>query len=165
MKYSKIKYFCTTNGAGFSTAVYVSGCDMNPHCKGCFNQIAWDFEHGEEFTEEVIDRVLESIEPEYINNLSILGGEPLSCRNLDGVEHLIERFSEKFVNTKTIWLWTGYYLNKMNDKQKRIALKCDYVVDGPFDHELYHDKLRFKGSTNQTVWKIKDGEAIVSEYN
>jgi len=38
MKVNTIKYFCTTNGDGVRTAVFVSGCNNN--CPGCFNKIA-----------------------------------------------------------------------------------------------------------------------------
>lgn len=165
MKYSNIKYFSTINGAGVRTAVFVSGCDMNPHCKGCFNQIAWDFNHGSEFTDEVIDRVIESIKPDYNSGLSILGGEPLSEKNLEGVAHLIRCFREKFGNSKNIWLWSGYYVKDMPESKLNVAKMCDYVVDGPFIKDLFNDKLRYKGSSNQTVWNIKDGEFVVSKYN
>jgi anaerobic ribonucleoside-triphosphate reductase activating protein len=165
MKYSNIKYFSTINGAGVRTAVFVSGCDMNPHCKGCFNQIAWDFNHGSDFTEEVIDKVLESIEPSYCRGLSILGGEPLADKNLEGVSYLIQRFREKYGNSKDVWLWSGYYVKDMTEEKLKVAKMCDYIVDGHFDSDLYSENLRFKGSSNQTVWNIKNGEFIVSEYN
>ena len=61
MKLSNIKYFCTVNGDGFRTAVFVSGCNL--HCKGCFNAKAWDFEYGFDLTDELIEKILASIEP------------------------------------------------------------------------------------------------------
>lgn len=161
MKYSNIKYYSTINGEGVRTAVFVSGCDMNPHCEGCFNKIAWDFDHGSEFTEEVIDRILESIEPSYSSGLSILGGEPLSEKNLDGVFHLIERFREKFGDEdKTVWLWTGHYVDNLNDRQKKIVKACDVVVDGPFVKSLYNKDLKFMGSSNQRVINIKETDLV-----
>lgn len=74
MNISNIKYFCTTNGDGFRTAVFVSGCRQ--HCKNCFNKEAWDFEAGKPI-DDYIDRILDSIDKPYIEGLSILGGEPL----------------------------------------------------------------------------------------
>ena len=165
MKYSNIKYFSTINGSGVRTAVFVSGCDMNPHCKGCFNQVAWDFNHGSDFTDEVIDKVLESITPAYNSGLSILGGEPLAEKNLDGVAHLIQRFREKFGNSKNIWLWSGYYVKDMPESKLKVAKMCDYIVDGPFKNCLFNDKLRFKGSSNQTVWHVENDEFVISKYN
>lgn len=165
MKYSNIKYFSTINGAGVRTAIFVSGCDMNPHCKGCFNQIAWDFNHGSELTDEIIDKVLDSIEPSYNSGLSILGGEPLSLRNVQGVEHIIDKFRERFGHTKNIWIWSGYYLKNMSEAQLKVVEKCDFLVDGPFINEKYSEKLRFKGSSNQTVWHIDGNNITVAKYN
>lgn len=158
--YSNIKYFSTQNGSGVRTCVFFSGC--RHHCNGCFNQIAWDFKYGNEFTQEVIDRVLTSIEPEYIAGLSILGGEPLVEENLDAVDNLINQFREKFGDTKNIWMWSGYQVSEMTDKQRSIALKCDFVVDGRFDISKHEPGLVFKGSSNQIIWHIKDGEFIDS---
>ena len=36
MNYKSIKYFCTANGKGVRTALFVSGCRL--HCEGCFNK-------------------------------------------------------------------------------------------------------------------------------
>lgn len=157
MKYSNIKYFSTQNGDGVRTCIFVSGCRL--HCKGCFNKIAWDFNAGKELTDEVINKILESIEPEYIQGLSILGGEPLDENNIEGVKHIIEMFRDKFNNTKDIWLWSGYYYeNEMTDYQKEVALMCDYLIDGRFESDKYSPDLYFKGSSNQTVWVNKNGQ-------
>ena len=71
MNYANIKYCSTTNGTGVRTSVFVSGCKI--HCKGCFNKQAWDFNYGKDFTDDVIERVLNSIEPTYCSGLTILG--------------------------------------------------------------------------------------------
>jgi anaerobic ribonucleoside-triphosphate reductase activating protein len=158
MKYSNIKYFSTINGDGVRTAVFVSGCDMNPHCDGCFNKIAWDFDHGSEFTEEVIDKVLDSIEPSYCSGLSILGGEPLADLNVDGVRHLIDRFRERFGKEKDIWLWTGHNIDSIGERQIEVVKLCDYVIDGPFIKSLYDKNLKHMGSSNQRLLYIPDYE-------
>ena len=64
MNITNIKYFSTVNGNGVRTAVLVSGCNL--HCEGCFNSAAWSFDTGHKLTNEIIDKILESIEPEYI---------------------------------------------------------------------------------------------------
>ena len=43
MNYAEIKYCDVANGPGVRTSLFVSGCSH--HCPGCFNEIAWDFEH------------------------------------------------------------------------------------------------------------------------
>jgi anaerobic ribonucleoside-triphosphate reductase activating protein len=160
--YSNIKYFCTTNGSGIRTALFVSGCNL--HCKGCFNSKAWDYNFGKPLTDEVIERILKSIEPEYIAGLSILGGEPLSEPNVKAVRHVIESFRERFGNKKDIWLWTGYNVETLNDFQAKTALMCDYIVDGPFKIDEHVIGLKFKGSLNQRILR-SDGTIFVDISN
>ena len=156
MNISTIKYFSTVNGDGFRTAVFVSGCRL--HCKGCFNYEAWDFNHGVKLIDEIIDKILESIEPDYIKGLSILGGEPLDDNNIEGVSYLVKRFRERFGNSKTIWIWSGYTFEELiqHKEKKEILDKCDILVDGPFNIDLYNAKLAFRGSSNQRIIDLKN---------
>ena len=151
MKYANIKYCSTTNGTGVRTSVFVSGCKI--HCKGCFNKQAWDFNYGKDFTDDVIERVLNSIEPTYCSGLTILGGEPLDPNNLEGVNKLIEKFRERFGKSedKTIWLYTGYKFDSLTQSQYDVAIKCDTVVDGPFELDKADINLAFRGSSNQNI--------------
>ena len=154
MNITNIKYFCTTNGDGFRTAVFVAGCHI--HCKGCFNKAAWDFNTGKILDEEMIDKILTSIEPENIEGLSILGGEPLDPDNQEGVAKLIREFRHRFGMRKNIWLWTGYILNNVPDTQyiKYIKDSVDYIIDGPYIESLYNADLKYRGSSNQRIIKI-----------
>ena len=56
MKYANIKYYDVANGPGVRTSLFVSGCTHR--CEGCFNEIAWDFNYGREFTEEIIAEIV-----------------------------------------------------------------------------------------------------------
>lgn len=163
MNYSAIKYFCTVNGTGLSTSLFVSGCDL--HCKGCFNRESWDFNAGKKYTSEVQERLFKSVEPEYIDHLSILGGEPLAKGNVPVVLQIVKDFREKFGNTKKIWLWSGYYLSHMTDEQKEVLSYCDYLIDGRFEEDKFVQDLNFRGSSNQTIWENKNGEWVKSDLN
>ena len=163
MNYTGIKYFSTVNGEGITNSIFVAGCDI--HCKGCFNQKAWSHDSGKELTEEIIDEFLSKAEPSYIDGISILGGEPLSFKNCEGVKHIIEKCREKFGNDKKIWLWTGYYISDLKEIQQDVIQGCDYVVDGPFKDELFDINLKFRGSSNQTIWENKENKWIKSELN
>ena len=156
MKYANIKYCSTTNGTGVRTSVFVSGCKI--HCKGCFNKQAWDFNYGKDFTDDVIERVLNSIEPTYCSGLTILGGEPLDPNNLEGVNKLIEKFRERFGKSedKTIWLYTGYKFDSLTQSQYDVAIKCDTVVDGPFELDKADVNLAFRGSSNQNIINVNE---------
>ena len=50
MNYATIKNCDIANGPGVRVSLFVSGCTH--HCKGCFNEMAWDFDYGQPFTEE-----------------------------------------------------------------------------------------------------------------
>ena len=79
MNYATIKYNDIANGTGVRTSLFVSGCTHR--CKGCFNSEAWDFSYGLPFTEDVEEEILKSLESDYIDGLSLLGGEPFEPSN------------------------------------------------------------------------------------
>ena len=155
MNITNIKYFSTVNGTGVRTAVFVSGCNL--HCKGCFNSGAWSFDAGHELSLELIKKILDSIEPEYISGLSILGGEPLDLKNQPGVAYLIEEFRERFGNSKTIWLWTGYEYDNipLGEDTLYIITNVDVIVDGPFIASKKDLNLPYRGSSNQRIIDAK----------
>lgn len=151
MNITNIKYFSTVNGTGVRTAVFVSGCNL--HCEGCFNSGTWSFDIGHGLSLELIDKILDSIEPEYISGLSILGGEPLDPKNQSGVAKLIEKFRERFGDSKTIWLWTGYEYDKipLDTHIFYILNNIDVIVDGPFIAKKKDLSLPYRGSSNQRI--------------
>ena len=52
MNYATIKNCDIANGPGVRVSLFVSGCTHR--CPGCFNEVAWDFDYGQPFTEETI---------------------------------------------------------------------------------------------------------------
>ncbi len=155
MNITNIKYFSTVNGNGVRTAVFVSGCNL--HCEGCFNSAAWSFDTGHKMTNEIIDKIIESIEPEYISGLSILGGEPMDPKNQPGVAILIKKFRERFGNKKDIWLWTGYEYDSIpfDGDTLYIISNIDVIVDGPFKASKKDLNLPYRGSSNQRIIDAK----------
>ena len=81
MNYSLIRPCDIANGPGVRVSLFVSGCTH--HCLGCFQPETWDFNYGKKFTDETIWEILRLLEPNYIDGLSILGGEPLDQQNMD----------------------------------------------------------------------------------
>ena len=108
MHYATIKKFDIANGEGVRVSIFVSGCSHK--CPGCFNDIAWPFEYGQEYTQEVEDEIIEACKPSYIRGLSLLGGEPFEKSNQLGLISLIRRFKKEFPN-KDIWCYTGYLMD------------------------------------------------------
>ena len=151
MRYNKIRKMDISNGPGVRVSIFFQGCEF--HCKGCFNSETWDFAGGKEFNDEVIDHVLDLCNNETISGLSILGGEPLNPKNIDGSTKLAKLFKSKYPN-KTIWLWSGYLFDEyIHDKE--IVNYLDVVVDGQFHIEESSPLLKFKGSSNQRVIDVK----------
>ncbi len=150
MRYSKIRKMDISNGPGVRVSLFVQGCTFN--CKGCFNKETHDFNGGKEFTDESINHILDLCENENIEGLSILGGEPLHPKNIEGTTKLAKAFKEKMPN-KNLWIWTGYSFDK--DLQgKEILNYADVVVDGQFVEELKNPTLEWRGSSNQRVIKV-----------
>ena len=61
MNYCAIKKTDIADGPGVRVTLFVSGC--RHHCKGCFNEMTWDFSYGVPYTKEVEDELVESAEP------------------------------------------------------------------------------------------------------
>ena len=160
MNYAVIKKYDIANGPGVRVSVFVSGC--RHHCKNCFNKEAWDFFYGSEFTDEVIDEVIEACKKEYITGLSLLGGEPFEPENQGGLAVLCEKFKKNFPE-KSIWCYTGFDFEKdllgyrVGDKKTvdRLLNCIDVIVDGKFIEELKDLSLIFRGSSNQRIIDVK----------
>ncbi len=154
MNYATIKPCDIADGEGVRVGLYVSGCTRM--CKGCHNQEAQDFNYGAPYTNATKDTVLELVGRQYCSGLSILGGEPMEVKNRDEVIELCKEVKEKFPE-KDIWMWTGYTYEELldDDTAKDIFKYIDYVVDGPFVEELKDISLKFRGSSNQRIIKVK----------
>ena len=59
MNYANIKTYSIENGTGVRVSLFVSGCTH--HCKGCFNEEAWDFSYGKPFTKETEDEIIHGL--------------------------------------------------------------------------------------------------------
>lgn len=151
MRYSKIRKMDVSNGPGVRVSIFMQGCEFN--CKNCFNPETHDFKNGKVFTEETIARVLELADKDYIEGLSILGGEPMHPVNIDGTTKLAKAFKEKFPN-KTIWAWSGFLFDR-DLKGKEILDYLDVLVDGVYINELHNFMLKYCGSSNQRVIDVK----------
>ncbi len=151
MNYQSINKADTVNGSGVRVSLFVSGCSHG--CKGCFNEEAWDYRSGSEFTEEHIQQILSYLAPKHISGFSLLGGDPLAPRNIQCSTELMKRIKEKYPN-KTIWCWTGY---ELQDVPQETLQYIDVLVPGKYVQELRDITLPFRGSSNQQIlFKTKD---------
>ena len=150
-RYNTIRYMDIADGPGVRVSVFFQGCAF--HCKNCFNSETWPFEGGKEFTDNEIEHIIELARESQYRGLSILGGESLHPKNIDGSTLLAKKFREKYKNTKDIWLWTGYLFDEVKDKE--IMKYIDYLVDGQYKDELHDFRLLYRGSSNQRIIDVK----------
>ena len=151
MRYNKIRKMDISNGPGVRVSIFMQGCTFN--CKNCFNPDTHDFSQGKEFCDDTINRVLELCENENIEGLSILGGEPMHPKNIEGTTKLAKAFKEKYPN-KNIWAWSGFLFDK-DLKDKDVLNYLDVLVDGQYVDELNNPTLKWRGSSNQRVIDVK----------
>ena len=160
MYFSEIKECDIANGPGVRVTLFVSGCTH--HCKGCFNEMTWDFQYGRQFGEEDIEKILKLLEPSYIAGLTLLGGEPMEYVNQQGLLPLLRSVKEKYPE-KSVWCYTGYlydkdilqdFCKKWQETEEMLSY-LDVMVDGEFVEELKDISLRFRGSSNQRIIDVK----------
>ena len=143
---SVAKIVCSTSvdGVGLRNSLYVAGCPI--HCDGCHNAQFWDISSGKK-------RMVESVYTELCQddcNISILGGEPLM--QYEAVLELCKKIKER--TAKTIWLWTGYKVEYVQEHYSEILRYIDVIVDGPFIKSLAEPNLKWRGSTNQRIIEV-----------
>ena len=140
------------DGPGIRTTVFCSGCPH--HCVGCQNKSVWSPAKGEPLTNDTIESILSSIEPNHITGVTLCGGEPLAPYNIDGMYSIICAIRERFGNTKTIWVYSGYLFEEVPDYIKD---SVDYIMDGKYEKDN-PTKKPFRGSDNQRMFKkVADG--------
>lgn len=172
MHYATIKNCDIANGPGVRVSLFVSGCTHR--CKGCFNEVAWDFTYGEPFTRETIDRILQMLKPDYIRGLTLLGGEPFEPQNQPAIVELLRQIKTQYPH-KSIWAFSGYLFDKdilsgrLGPKEvtEEYLSYLDVLVDGPFIEEKKNLSLRFRGSENQRLIDVpaslKTGNVVLWE--
>ncbi len=159
MNYASIKNCDIANGPGVRVSLFVSGCTH--HCKGCFNEIAWDFHYGKLFTQDTIDMILGMLKPDYVKGLTLLGGEPFEPQNQPALVDLLRQVKAHYPN-KSIWSFSGYLFDrdilpgKLGDPTvtREFLSYLDVLVDGPFVESKKNLSLRFRGSENQRLINV-----------
>ncbi len=163
MNYSAIRTCDVANGPGVRVSIFVSGC--RHRCKGCFNPDTWDFMAGRPWTVAAQEEVLAACEKDWIQGLSLLGGEPFEPVNQRALVPLLRAFRARLPK-KDVWAWTGcvYERELLQESpwccevtDEMLSL-IDTLVDGPFIEAQKNITLRFRGSSNQRILELKKKE-------
>ena len=153
MRITQIRKTDVANGTGIRVTIFVAGCTHR--CAGCFNREYFSFEAGELVTEETMDQIISLSQKDYIEGLSVLGGEPLQQVFDKTLVTLLKRFKQEV--GKSVWLYTGYTYEEAIQRQERLDILsyCDVLVDGKFEIAQKDLRLKFRGSRNQRIIDVQ----------
>ena len=111
---------------------------------------------------ETEEEILEALKPNYIDGLSLLGGEPFEPENQEVLVKLLRKVKERYPE-KNIWCYSGYLFDEELKKESRA--RCEYtdemlsmldvLVDGRFEEDKKNITLLFRGSENQRLIDVK----------
>ena len=160
MNYGAVKYCDIANGLGCRTVLFVSGC--RNACKGCFQPETWAFDYGKPFDETIQNEILKSLEPSYVQGITLLGGDPFEEENQEALVPFMRKVKECYPD-KNVWAYTWYVYDKdlipggrkHTENTEELLSMIDILVDGPFVQEKKNLMLKFRGSENQRVLDMK----------
>lgn len=168
MNYAKIVPCDIANGPSVRVTLFVQGC--NHHCPGCQNPTTWDPNGGQPFTDETLDKIVDLLRPDYIQGLTLTGGDPMLPENEPDIAHIIWKVRLLFGDKKDIWVWTGYILKELrrraqNDDDEGM-LSPTYEILSNIDPGAMHtscvvdyyissDKKNVIVQTENTIYKFE----------
>ena len=152
MNYTKMMKYDTSNWDGITATIFFSGCKF--HCPGCFNQEAWDFNHGQPFDKKAEDLFISYAKNPDVTGVCLLGGEVFQ-QDLDRILDLVIRIKREV--RKPIHVWSGYTYEEIMADEKKMVILChvDTLVDGPFIFKQKDLRLKHRGSSNQRVIDVQ----------
>ncbi|MCI8887697.1 MAG: anaerobic ribonucleoside-triphosphate reductase activating protein [Hungatella sp.] len=174
MYYSNIKKWDIADGAGVRVTIFVSGCTNC--CPGCFQPETWDFHYGRPYTDETKEEILKALDADYIQGLTLLGGEPMEPENQKVLVELLKEMRKRLPG-KDVWCYTGFTYEtdlrrggaKYCDVTGELLGLLDVLVDGRYIQEKRNLMLAFRGSENQRVIDMKEtlkrGETVLSPWH
>ena len=141
------------DGPGIRYVVFTQGCPH--HCPGCHNPQTHDFHGGNEADcQQILEEIFSS---RLLSGVTFSGGEPF-CQ-AEALVPIAEVIKEK---GKHLMIYTGYLLEQLqemsNPAVKRLLELADIIVDGPFIIAEKNLTLSYRGSENQRIIYLKNGD-------
>ena len=141
------------NGDGLRAVIWTQGCFQ--HCKGCQNPETWDLLGGIEVDLDYIKETLRGFKGQA--GLTFCGGEPFlqpeACLE-------ITEWAKAELGWN-VWSFSGYTYETIKSNggaQWDFLCALDALIDGPFVLAERDLTLRFRGSRNQRLLHLKNGE-------
>lgn len=125
--------------------------------------VTWDPNGGQPFTDETLDKIVDLLRPDYIQGLTLTGGDPLYQENREMICKILIRVRHEFEGSKDIWMWTGYTWEELIQQAAEelkyqtipttvtIIRNINVLVDGPYIESKRDISLPYMGSSNQRV--------------
>jgi len=159
------------DGPGIRVVLFVQGCDNA--CPHCHNPESWDVNSGDEVSPRDVIKMIKTatkrgnalshasskaktaaITGVKVRGVTFSGGEPfMQAGELVQVAGAVKKLG------LDITTYTGHTYEELllRDDEATNALLgiTDFLVDGPYVHELRDISLKFRGSTNQRIIDMK----------
>ena len=141
------------DGTGLRTVIWTQGCTHN--CFGCQNPETHNIYGGFESDIDDIKNKLRNLKLQ--KGITLSGGEPFlqvePCTQIAKFAHSIGL---------DVWCFSGFtYEEIKNDMNKIDLLKnIDVLVDGKFIQSKKTLDLKFRGSENQRIIYLKNGDVL-----
>ncbi|MDR1300272.1 MAG: anaerobic ribonucleoside-triphosphate reductase activating protein [Candidatus Nomurabacteria bacterium] len=146
------------DGEGLRAVLWTQGCRRR--CQGCHNPETWDEAGGFIVKIDDIKDQLRAMKGQ--TGLTFSGGEPmLQAKNLKKIADWARR--ELGWN---IWSFSGYtheQLREAGGNKWALVKSLDVLIDGPFILPERDLTLRFRGSRNQRLLRLEEGEIVSVE--
>lgn len=139
------------NGPGVNLVVFTQGCDLR--CSGCHNKNS--HERGRGITIPAL-QIFDYITP-LTTGITFSGGEPLMQRY--AVSAIAKEAKKRGLQTM---LYTGY---EVVDLSSYVLDTFDYIKCGRYKAVMRALNLPYRGSTNQTLFKVVNAVPVAWEPN
>lgn len=137
------------NGKGIGLVLFTQGCLHR--CKGCQNPETWALDGGMEFTQEVLDDILNYFRNNPLaTRLTLSGGDPVLSPD---VALLVAANVKNIRPDVKVWAYTGWLFEQI--RENALLQYVDILVDGQFILERRDITLPFRGSDNQRIIDVQ----------
>ena len=170
------------DGPGIRIAIFTQGCYHR--CEGCHNPETWDIYSGVEYRLDDLAKTIAN--SNHVSKLTFTGGEPLLWASELG--WLIDILKNKYNKDYHIMVYTGFTFDMLFKQYKsykslisnvgsedylkawvNLFENIDLLVDGKFDIKLKTLDLKFRGSSNQKIYDVKQSimldKPVLSDLN
>lgn len=157
------------DGIGMRYVVFVQGCPH--HCNGCHNPETWDYTRGRFVT--ITDLANDIIKNPMLSGVTFSGGEPfMQAYALNELRRTLQYYCQTHNRKFDFTVYSGYTLEELQSRKTKATTKSgksyilepnasiytllnnvDYLVDGEFQMDKKSMNCKFRGSSNQKMYK------------